>query len=117
VRAGDPRRPLAAALFFALVGPGPPGAWAQEGDPLPPAPPEVQEQAPRATPPDEPAATAPGTGAPLGEELERSEGVIAPADPGVDPGLVKPAPDTGAATMPVIPPPGAPGGDPNVRPR
>jgi hypothetical protein len=43
--------------------------------------------------------------------------VIAPADPGMDPAMVKPAPDTGAATMPVIPPPGAPGGDPNVRPQ
>ena len=110
--------PLAAALFLALAGTNLPGAWAQAGGSPPPASPQVQGQAPPwATPPDQPAAAAPGTGAPLGEELERSEGVIAPADPGVDPGLVKPAPDTGAATMPVIPPPGTPGGDPNLRPR
>ena len=43
--------------------------------------------------------------------------MIAPPDPGVDPGLVRPAPDTGAVTTPVIPPPGSPGGDPNVRPQ
>ena len=60
---------------------------------------------------------APDTGAPLSEELERSEGVIVPADPGVDPGMVQPAPDTRGTTMPVIPPPGTPGGNPNVRPQ
>ena len=32
--------------------------------------------------------------------------------------MVQPPPDTGgAATMPVIPPPGTPGGNPNVRPQ
>ena len=109
---------LAAALLFASVGSRPTEAWAQTDNPLPPAPPEVQEKSPRATTPDEPLTTAPDTGAPLGEELERPEGMIAPADPGVDPDMVQPPPDTGgAATMPVIPPPGTPGGDPNVRPQ
>jgi hypothetical protein len=118
VRAGPWRRPLAAALLVAFVGSSPAEARAQAADPLPPAPPEAQGKAPRATTPDEPPAAAPDPGAPLGEELERSEGVIVPADPGVDPGMVQPPPDTGgAATMPVIPPPGTPGGDPNVRPR
>ena len=68
--------------------------------------------------PEEPPTAAPDTGAPLGEELKRSEGVIVPVDPGVDLDMVQPPPDTGgAATMPVIPPPGTPGGDPNVRPQ
>ena len=112
------RWPLAAALLFASVGSRPTEAWAQTDNPLPPAPPEVQEKTPRATTPDEPPTTAPDTGAPLGEELERSEGMIVPVDPGVDPDMVQPPPDTGgAATMPVIPPPGTPGGDPNVRPQ
>ena len=112
------RWPLATALLFASVGSRPTEAGAQTDNPLPPAPPEVQEKTPRATTPDEPPTMAPGTGAPLGEELERSEGTIAPADPGVDPDMVQPPPDTGgAATMPVIPPPGTPGGDPNVRPQ
>ena len=60
---------------------------------------------------------APDTGAPLSEQLEHSEGVIVPADPGVDPGMVQPAPDTRGTAMPVIPPPGTPGGNPNVRPQ
>ena len=112
------RLPLATALLGAGLGAGPIGAWAQADNPLPPAPPEVQEKAPRATTPDEPPAAAPDTGAPLSEELERSEGVIVPADPGVDPGMARAPPDTGgAATMPVIPPPGTPGGNPNVRPK
>jgi hypothetical protein len=34
---------------------------------------------------------------------------------GVDPEMRAPTPDTGKT--PVIPPPGSPGGDPNVRPK
>ena len=45
---------------------------------------------------DAPAGT-PGAAGSLTEELGRSEGVIAPPDPGVDPGLVRPAPDTGGS--------------------
>jgi len=116
VRVATWRWPLAAALLFASAGSGLIEARAQTDNPLPPAPPEVQEKAPRATTPDEPPTAAPGT--PLGEELERSEGVIVPVDPGVDGDMVQPPPDTGgAATMPVIPPPGTPGGNPNVRPK
>jgi hypothetical protein len=40
--------------------------------------------------------------------------VIAPRDPGVDPGLVRPPPDAGVTT-PAIPPPGSLGENPNVR--
>ncbi len=35
---------------------------------------------------------------------------------GIDPDMHAPTPNTGANT-PVIPPPGSPGGDPNVRPK
>ncbi|MGY4285573.1 hypothetical protein ACVWXO_004793 [Bradyrhizobium sp. LM2.7] len=52
---------------------------------------------------------------PLGDKLAKSEGVICPPS-GVDPEMHAPAPDTGSNT-PVIPPPGSPGGDPNVRPK
>jgi hypothetical protein len=94
---------LAAALLWAWGGLGPSPARTQTGQ----APPEVMEDTPVGTP---------GAGS-LSEELGRSGGVIAPPDPGVDPGLVRPAPDAGASTMPVIPPPGSsPGGDPNLRP-
>ena len=116
MRIGIWRWPLAAALLFASVGSGLTEVWAQTDNPLPPAPPEVQEKTPREITPNEPPTMAPDT--PLSEELERSEGVMSRSDPGVDRDMVQPPPDTGgAATMPVIPPPGTPGGDPNVRPK
>jgi hypothetical protein len=51
---------------------------------------------------------------PLGDKLARSDGVLCPPS-GVDPEIHAPTPDGG--NMPVIPPPGSPGGDPNVRPK
>jgi hypothetical protein len=52
---------------------------------------------------------------PLGDRLSRSKGVIC-APKGVDPGMVN-KPPPGNAPMPVIPPPGTPGGDPDVQPK
>ena len=74
------------------------------------APPQVQEDVP---------AQPPGAGS-LSDQLNRSKGVITPpaAVSNADPGIVKPPPDTGTTTtMPMIPPPGTPGGDPNVQPK
>src|SRR5262245_32626533 len=51
---------------------------------------------------------------PLGDKLARSDGVLCPPTD-LDPEMRAPAPDTG--NTPVIPPPGSPGGDPNVRPK
>lgn len=51
---------------------------------------------------------------PLADKLAQSNGVLCPPS-GVDPQMRAPTPDTGK--MPVIPPPGSPGGDPNVRPK
>lgn len=51
---------------------------------------------------------------PLGDKLAKSDGVLCPPS-GVDPEIRAPTPDTGKT--PVIPPPGSPGGDPNVRPK
>ncbi|ABD86559.1 hypothetical protein [Rhodopseudomonas palustris] len=51
---------------------------------------------------------------PLGDKLARSDGVLCPPA-GVDPEIRAPTPDVG--NMPVIPPPGSPGGDPTVRPK
>lgn len=50
----------------------------------------------------------------LSERLSRSEGVMCPPSK-VDLGMVAPTPDAGI--MLVIPPPGSPGGDPNIRPK
>jgi hypothetical protein len=109
---------MAAATFVLLAGLALGGwagaAWAQQAEesPLPPTtPPEVQN--------DRPPVGAAGSGETLGEELSRSEGVIAPSPEAAtnDPGIVQPTPDAGAGTMRVIPPPGSPGGDPAVRPQ
>jgi hypothetical protein len=47
----------------------------------------------------------------LSQKLDSSGGVIKPK-PGVDPGIVKAAPVPEPNSMPVIPPPGTPGGAP-----
>jgi hypothetical protein len=52
---------------------------------------------------------------PLGDKLARTDGVLCPPS-GVDPEMRAPTPDNGNK-MPVIPPPGSPGGDPTVRPK
>jgi len=54
------------------------------------------------------------TGKSLSDQLAQSKGVICPPDH-VDPDMKKPTPPGGA--MQVIPPPGSPGGDPNVQPK
>jgi hypothetical protein len=50
---------------------------------------------------------------PLSDKLARTDGVLCP--PNVDPDIKAPTPESGK--MPVIPPPGSPGGDPNVQPK
>lgn len=49
----------------------------------------------------------------LSEKLEQTDGVLCP--PNTDPDIKAPTPQGGR--MPVIPPPGSPGGDPTVRPK
>jgi hypothetical protein len=50
----------------------------------------------------------------LSDQLARSDGVICPPEK-VDPAIKAPTPEGGA--MPVIPPPGSPGGDQSVQPK
>ena len=59
-------------------------------------------------------ATPPASGA-LSSDLNRSGGVIAPPA-GIDPEMKQTPPSTGS-TMPIIPPPGTPGGNPAVKPK
>ncbi len=62
--------------------------------------------------PQSDSSAAPGS---LSHELNRSGGVIRP--PAIhDPGVVSP-PNQGVSRTPVIPPPGSPGGNPNVQPK
>jgi hypothetical protein len=51
---------------------------------------------------------------PLSDKLAKSDGVLCPPQ-GVDPEIRAPTPDAG--NTPVIPPPGSPGGNPDVRPK
>ena len=55
-----------------------------------------------------------GQAVPLSDKLAKSGGVLCPPSD-VDPQMRAPTPDAGS--MPVIPPPGSPGGDPNLRPK
>jgi hypothetical protein len=52
----------------------------------------------------------------LSDKLARTEGVICPP-PELDPDIRAPAPAPNRSNMPVIPPPGSPGGDPSLRPK
>jgi hypothetical protein len=52
--------------------------------------------------------------APLSDRLAAGNGVLCPPS-GVDPEIRAPTPDAGK--MPVIPPPGSPGGDKSVQPK
>jgi hypothetical protein len=54
-----------------------------------------------------------GSGENLSNKLARTDGVLCPPD--VDPEMKAPTPPVGK--MPVIPPPGSPGGDPSVQPK
>ena len=60
-----------------------------------------------------PSTTGSGQNENLSDTLARSDGVLCP--PSVDPGIHMPPP--GGGKTPVIPPPGSPGGDPNIQPK
>ena len=50
------------------------------------------------------------------DKLNKSGGVIKPGG-NIDPKMQVPPPDPGPTSTPVIPPPGTPGGNPNVVPK
>lgn len=53
------------------------------------------------------------SGQTLSQQLDKTQGVICPPD--VDPAMKQTAPATG--DKPAVPPPGTPGGEPNVQPK
>lgn len=53
---------------------------------------------------------------PLGDKLAKSDGVLCPPS-NVDPAMRAQMPHSDSSNTPVIPPPGSPGGDPNIRPK
>jgi hypothetical protein len=109
-------------LSFVLAGSGmtfaqaPPTPVTPSQQTAPPAPEHATNCAPAAprgsTTPE--GSTVGRAGEPLGDKLAKSEGVLCPPS-GIDPEIRAPTPESG--NTPVIPPPGSPGGDPNVRPK
>ena len=103
-------------LVAAILGLGLPGA------PIAPASAQDRmQQAPSLQKPDadaqKPSSTLPSTGETLSERLDRSGGVIKPPA-NVDPQMhVAPKDPSAGQAMPVIPPPGSPGGDQTVQPK
>jgi hypothetical protein len=80
-----------------------------------PAPEQRAVPAPDRAPPESSgSSTGPGNGS-AGEDLARSHGVITP--PATGDQSVVPPPRAGGQSMPVIPPPGTPGGNQDVQPR
>ena len=69
-----------------------------------------------APPPEQiaPADPTPGNTS-LSRKLSRNQGTLQP--PAVDPGINVPVPPQSQGTMPVIPPPGSPGGDQKIVPK
>jgi len=98
-------------VVAALLG-GMAGALAQSGDQTPRAPLDQSNQATPTTPEN---SVRPDSGKNLTKELAHSDGVIAP--PKTNDHAVKQPPDTGNASMPVVPPPGTPGGRQDVEPK
>ena len=104
---------------------GPIIAFAQTGGALQYPPPSVGNDAqpyppgaqPKKAVPQEPEGGISGSSSEtLSHQLNRSSGVIHPPA-NVDPGLTQPAPEVGPHSMPIIPPPGTPGGNPDVKPK
>jgi hypothetical protein len=102
--------PISAGLSLAFAGP----CGAQ-------APDQKLDQKPAAETPSQtvPEDTRPGRSGssqePLGKKLNRTDSVLHPP-PGIDPGVAITPPPTGS-NMPVIPPPGTPGGNPALDPK
>jgi hypothetical protein len=101
-----------ACLIALTIAAGP--ALAQNPQPAPPANPTVPIAPPNAPSPP-PEKMAPPEGNSLSDHLSQQKGTIKP--PNVDPGMAVQPPQRGAATTPVIPPPGSPGGNPSVVPK
>ncbi|WJR79747.1 hypothetical protein [Bradyrhizobium sp. NP1] len=110
---------LSAAGIDAAAAQAPPVAATPPAATAPPGPQAASDCAPTKPVPSRGTVVPEGTttgqaSEPLGDRLAKSNGVLCPP-PGIDPEMRAPAPDAG--NTPVIPPPGSPGGDPNLRPK
>ena len=98
--------PILAGLTLACAGP----CGAQSVDQKPAA-----ETRPQTVPEDTRPGKSGSSQESLGKTLDRTDGVLHPPQ-GLDPGVAIPPPSTGSK-MPVIPPPGTPGGNQAVEPK
>jgi hypothetical protein len=96
-------------------------AAAQNPQPAPPqdphhplAPPSASQPPPEQIAPRDTTQSA-QSGDTLSDRLSRQQGTLHP--PSVDPGISAPLPSHGQGAMPVIPPPGSPGGNQAVVPK
>jgi hypothetical protein len=101
---------VGAALWFAAFAVP---AAGQTSPPAPPAPHETDKVIPEKQSPPMPM---PGDSGNLSDKLKDTNGVIAPPS-NMDPSINKPAPAPNAGSMPVIPPPGSPGGRQDIVPK
>jgi len=107
---------LLIAASGSAIAQAPPAPATPPQQTAPPSPQHMANCAPQDRPNRSPDGTTTGQSRePLGDKLAKSDGVLCPPS-GIDPDMHAPAPDAGGNT-PVIPPPGSPGGDPNVRPK
>ena len=98
-------------LVAALPGVGPAGAQTATPDQ---AAPQQSVACPPGAQSESPTTGKGGNSKPLSDKLAQSNGVICPPT-GVDPQMQVPPP--GGGRLKVLPPPGTPGGDPNVQPK
>jgi hypothetical protein len=109
-------RTTLAALATVLLSVAPLAAGAADVRPDPAQRPEPAPQTAPNNPNPAPAERIAPPADSASDQLARSHGTIKPpAD--IDPGMATPPPDMGPRSMPVIPPPGTPGGDPTVVPK
>jgi len=113
-------REMAPALYsgiLAIILAGTPVAvFAQGAGAVQSPPPSASGDKVAPTQPDEDLSGGGSSTGSLSHRLNRSGGVIHPPA-NIDPGLTQPAPDIGPHSMPVIPPPGTPGGNPDIKPK
>jgi hypothetical protein len=106
---------LLIAASGSAIAQAPPAPTTPPQQTAPPSPQHSTGCSPQDRPNREPGTTTGQAREPLGDRLAKSDGVICPPA-GVDPEMHAPAPSTDG-TMPVIPPPGSPGGDQSVKPK
>lgn len=77
---------------------------------------QAPPQAPGAAPPTSDTPSAKPNNEPLSKKLDKNEGVLKPPT-GVDPEIHKAPPANTGDKMPIIVPPGEPGGDQSIQPK